>query len=400
MASVPKSERQFDVVVYGATGFCGGLGAKYIAEKYGNSGLKWAIAGRSQAKLDKVKQECKGLPEIVICDSNDEESIKAAVVQTKVMIATAGPYARYGSPVVKACAELGTDYCDITGEGDWVREMIALYDDKARSTGARIVHYTGHDCVPWDIMTLMLSSKLKEQGEELKRVDMYDTVSSGVAGGTIQTAIDAITGREKPKKILDYDPLLKAGEAPSTSKTVISNVGWVTPGKDGMPTRCNFFMAGVNAACVKRSNALLKYSDELTYCEGWAKKGCLDANCTMLALAAFGCALACPPTRACVQKCLPAPGEGPKEETFAKGFLRVIGVGEGSKGGKVKATMIFKGEDPGTQATMRMCVEAALCFVLEKDFECPGGVYTPAACQGKKLLKRLQETGTTFNFDK
>jgi len=398
MASVPRSERKYDIVVLGATGFCGKLGALYLADKYASSGLKWAIAGRSQDKLEKVRKECKDLPEIVICDTTNEESINAAVAQTKVMLTTAGPYSRYGTPVVKACAELGTDYCDITGETEWVREMIALYDDKARSTGARIVHFTGHDCVPWDMMTLMLAKKLKEKGEDLQRVDMFDDLSGGVAGGTIETAFSS--GGAKPKKILDYDPMMKAGEGASSSKTKIANVTSVAKGEDGRPYRSIFFMAPINAMCVKRSNALLKYSDELTYCEGWDKGGCCGAYSFLFGMAAFGCAMAFPPTRCCIRNyCLPKPGEGPSQQQLTAGFLTVTGVGRGVKGSEVEATMKFMNEDPGTQATMRMCVESALVFLLEKDFECAGGVLTPAACQGETLMNRLIATGTIFSFN-
>merc|ERR1719468_510602 len=346
--------------------------------------------------MDKVKEECKGLPEIIIADTTDEESVKAAVAQTKVIITTAGPYARYGTAVVKACAELGTDYCDITGEGQWVREMIALYDDKAKSTGARIVHFTGHDCVPWDIMTLMLTKKLKEQGEDLKRVDMFDSLSGWVAGGTIETAFAPPV---KPKKILDYDPLVKVGSAEGKSKTKIENVGSVAKGENGLPYRANFFMAGINATCVKRSNALLNYGDEVTYCEGWEQAGCYSAYRTLWRLALFGCGMSFPPTRCCIRKyVLPAPGEGPSQKQLTAGSLTVRGFAVGTKGTKMEATMKFTDEDPGTQATMRMCVESALTLVLEKDFESPGGVLTPASCQGETLLKRLVATGTAWEI--
>jgi len=398
MAVTPKSERKFDIVVLGCTGFCGKLGALYLADKYANSGLKWALCGRSQAKLEKVKEECKGIPEIIIADTSDEASIRAAVAQTRVMITTAGPYSRYGSPVGKACAELGTDYCDITGEYPWVRDMISLYDDQAKATGARIVHFTGHDCVPWDMMTLMLAKKLKEQGEDLKRIDFYDSLSGGVAGGTIETAFGGGPAT-KPVSTLSYDPLMKDGAAASASKTKIENVSTVAKGEDGRPWRAVFFMASINAQCIKRSNALNKYGDEITYCEGMETGGCCGAYTVLIGLGAFGCALSCPLTRGCVRKCcLPAPGEGPSKEKLTAGYLHVTGVAVGTKGTKVDATMQFNNEDPGTQATMRMCVESALTLVLEKEFESPGGVFTPAACLGETLMKRLIATGTIFEY--
>merc|ERR1719491_582818 len=151
-----------------------------------------------------------------------------------------------------------------------------------------------------------------------------------------------------------------------------------------------FFMAGINAMCVKRSNALNKYGDEITYCEGWAQTGCCKAYCVLFGLGLFGCAMSCPGTSCCIRKyCLPPVGGGPTKEQLTAGYLTVTGVAQGVKGSKVEATMKFTNEDPGTQATMRMCVESALVFLLEDDFKSPGGSFTPAACQGETLMKRL-----------
>lgn len=393
------AERKFDIVILGATGFCGKLAALYIVEKYASSGLRWAIAGRSAAKLEQVKKELKDLPEIIVADTGDEAALKACVSQTKVLLTTAGPYARFGTPVVQACVEAGTDYCDITGETQWIQDMIGLYDDKARSSGARIVHMCGHDSVPWDLMTLMLAKKLKENGEGLQRVDMYDEIVSGFSGGTLETAMGMMFGTgatATPAVKLGYDPMIKAGDKASTSKTKIANVSCVTPGADGQPPRMMFFMAGVNGTAVRRSNALLNYGTEVTYCEGWSQSNRCAAYCKMLGLGAFGCLMACPPTRACLLKCcLPKPGEGPSD--VESGWLRVTGVAKGEKGGKASASIRFE-RDPGTNATARMLVESGLVLALEKDFKCDGGVYTPAACQGETLLKRLTAHSDVATF--
>lgn len=394
------AERKFDLVLFGATGFTGTLAAKYLASKYGDSSLKWAIAGRSKSKLEALREQCKGLPEIIIADSTDEAAIKAMVAQTRCIITTAGPFRRYGSHVVKSCAEFGTDYCDITAEIPWVRDMIALYDDKARETGARIVHYCGHDCVPWDLTCMKLAQKLKEKGESLTRVDCYDDAKGTVSGGTLETFVGLLFGAEgklKPLKDLGYDPLLKDGKEASACKTDVQNVSCVTPGQDGRPTRTYFIMADVNGHAVKRSNALLKYGENVTYCEGTASANNCQAYCTMTGMAMGGCLLSCPPTRACLRKLLPKPGEGPSEADMDQGYLTVTGVGVGEKGTKVVSELHFP-TDPGYRDTARMLVESGLTFILEKSFTCPGGVYTPASCQGETLFKRLVDTGCTFKY--
>jgi len=404
--AAPRAERKYDLILFGATGFTGKLCVEYLSNKYGDTDLKWAIAGRSKGKLEPLKEkEGKGKPDIVVADSTDIPAIKAMVAQTRVIITTAGPFARYGTPVVEACAELGTDYCDITGESPWVRDMIGLYDDKAKASGARIVHHCGHDCVPWDLMALMLSKKLRTKeekgGEELKRVDMYNDMKGTFSGGTLETAMGLMFGAEskaKPKVNLGYDPLVLENGAKSEWKTTAQNVSCVTAGVDGRPARSMFFMAGVNANAVKRSNALMHYGKDLVYCEGSQEAGRCAAYRTILGFGAFGCLMACPLTRCCMLKyCLPKPGEGPTEEQMKAGYLTVTGVGQGASGGKAIATFHFP-TDPGYRDTARMLVESGLTFVLEKDFKCEGGVYTPAACQGETLVNRLCATGSSFKY--
>lgn len=395
-----REDRKFDLILFGATGFTGKLAAAYLTSQYGTSGLKWAIAGRARPKLEKLRSECNDVPEIIIADSGSEETIREMVAQCKVIITAAGPFARYGTPVVQACVELGTDYCDITGESPWVRDMIGLYDDKAKASGARIVHHCGHDCVPWDLMTMMLAKKLKEKGEQMKRVDMYDDLKGQASGGTLETAMGLMFGPEskkKPQVDLGFDPLVKDGAKASVSKTKVENVSCATPGEDGRPVRTMFFMAGVNGNAVKRSNALLHYGDEVTYCEGSNMSGKCSAYCYMAQMGIFGMAMKFPPTRCCILKYLPKPGEGPSEEQMRAGFLNVTGVARGVSGTKVVATIHFP-TDPGYKDTARMLVESGLTFVLEKDFKCEGGVYTPAACQGETLLKRLVNTGSSFKY--
>lgn len=403
---------QYELVIYGATGFTGRLAALYLAKQY-ESTINWAIAGRSQAKLDAIRVECGGIPDVLIADSGDEAALAALVAKTKVVCSFAGPFSRYGSKLVAACAASGTHYCDITGEIDWVREMIAKYDEKARQSGARIVSLTGHDSLPWDIMTLMLSKKLRESNPnaELKRVEMFDHIKSAPSGGTLETAVGILFGQDaKVKapevKALGYDPLLKLnrdGAGASEFKVSAKNVGFVEGAdakKGHAMVRSNFFMAGVNANTVKRSNALNGYGKSVVYCEGMTWKSSFGAYRFMLGMALFGVALAIPPIRWLLRKfVLPKPGEGPSEESMKKGFLNITGVGTSTEGKVVKATMRFS-VDPGYLDTARMCVESGLTLALDeaKLHNKTGGVLTPACCQGEAVLNRLLSTGTAFEY--
>jgi len=154
--------RDYQLTVYGATGFTGKIACAYIHKQYGST-IKWAIAGRSKAKLDDLSTELDGIPGILIADGNDERALSEIAIKSDVVATCAGPFSRYGSNLVKCCAEQGTHYCDITGESDWVREMIVKYDDLARSTGSRIVHMCGHDSVPWDLSSMMLAKKIERK---------------------------------------------------------------------------------------------------------------------------------------------------------------------------------------------------------------------------------------------
>lgn len=405
------SGSKYDLLLYGATGFTGALAAKYVTKQYG-SGIRWAVAGRSKAKLEALKQECQGFPDVVIADSADQAALDAMVVQTKVVVTFAGPFARYGTGLVAACAKAGVDYCDITGETDFVREMIAKHDEAAKASGARIVSLCGHDSLPWDISVLMLTKKLKEKNpdNELARIEFWDKIKSRASGGTLETAFGIMFGKKKPKpaevKALGYDPLLKphAGESgPSEYKLSAKNV-WPlqtsNPKLGNSGHRTYFFMAGVNANAVKRSNALNKYGKKVVYCEGQAFSGLCKAVMYLAGLALFGLGLAIPPIRALLRKyVLPKPGEGPSEEFMNSGFLAITGVATGTDGAIAKSTIRFP-VDPGYKDTARMAVEAGLALSLDgaKLTNQSGGVYTPGCCQGEVVLDRLLKTGTAFEY--
>jgi len=400
--------REYSLVVYGATGFTGTLAAEYVVRQYGSTSLKWAIAGRSEAKLEKLRAALDGKPGIIVADGDDFAALKVLAERTVSVATCAGPFARYGSKLVKACAEAGTAYCDITGEVDWVRAMIDEHDDTARGTGARIVHCCGHDSVPWDLCTLMLSNKLQEAGDAIASVDFYDDIQSSPSGGTLETMFGILSGEDaaKEKKKTAFDPLLRTARGSKSPFALkAANVNALDFAAAPAPSseyaaRSFFVMAGVNANVVKRSNALLGYAETLTYREGLAHASSLSAVANFLGLAAFGVALFVPPLRYLLRRTvLPRPGEGPSREDMLNGYLRVHGYAKGAKGTKAACEMAFA-VDPGYMDTARMVVEAALALSLDQDKlnHVPGGSYTPASCQGTVLLDRLCHTGSTFAF--
>lgn len=394
----------YDLVVFGATGFSGRLAAKYIAKQYQGK-FRWAIAGRSAAKLATIKKECGDVCSVIVADADDEAALKKMVKQTKVVLAMAGPFSRHGSKLVAACVAAGTDYCDITGEIFWVREMIAKHDDEARRTGARIVHLCGHDSVPWDLTVMMLAKKLKAQGGELRRVDLWDHNNLEFSGGTVQTVI-AGTQQSFPSaelKALGYDALLKTADASNEAskfRVKVKNVATVQNDGRGLP-RAFFIMAPCNGLAVSRSNALLGYGSQVEYCEGKSFQSVFAAWRYLIGLLMFILGIVIPPVRFCLFQfgLLPKPGEGPSEATMNAGYLVVTGVAESTDGKTAKAELKFP-VDPGYLDTARMIVESGLCLAHDskKLGKISGGVLTPAACQGEVLLDRLVATGSSFSY--
>lgn len=358
-APADRPAEQLDIVLFGATGFTGGLAARYLARTYGTS-VKWAIAGRRRSALEVLHSELAEItPElatelrVIPCDSNDTAQLAAMVAQTKVVLSTVGPFALYGSPLVEACAAAGTHYCDITGESDWVREMIDRHDDTCRRTGARVVHFCGHDCVPWDLAVQACAQKVSEKGngERLAAVRCYDDMRGSASGGTMATIFESLQDRAKyvATACVDsgksFDPLLREaapGIGKSSCSTKANNqscCGWSNEGKAWVGP---FVMAMVMANCVRRSNALLGYGQKLKYYEAARYPHFPAAFVNVFGLILFGTCLACPPLAWLLRTCvLPSPGKGPSEATMDAGFLRVTVCAEGEHGTEAKCSFYF-----------------------------------------------------------
>jgi short subunit dehydrogenase-like uncharacterized protein len=344
--------REYDVVLFGATGFTGRLSALYLAKTYGLKQFRWAIAGRRLDALKAIRDELvaidpalKDLP-IIIADSNDHASIDRMASSTKCVITTSGPFARYGKYLVQSCAAHGTHYCDITGETDFVREMVDTYDDLARESGAFIISSCGNDCVPWDLLLLECAKHFSKQGgdDKIVKFECYIEGSFEPSGGTLETAISIFNERSQVKTRLGFNPMLKNPKNGQKNNLRMTQKHpmflsyeprikkWLGP----------FVMTGVNASCLKRSNTVNEYTDKLFYREGLVFPNFGAAFVTMMGMIVFATALTIPPLQWLMRKYfLPAPGQGPSERTMDAGFLQLSGYATTNTKKECKALMYF-----------------------------------------------------------
>jgi len=248
----------------------------------------------------KVNSDCDKIP-ILIADSNNVDELTRLAEKTRVIVSTVGPFTRYGTPLVAVCANSGTNYCDITGEVHWVRQMIDKYDAIANQTGAKLISCCGCDCIPWDICTLMIADELKAKGEDLSKVHFFDEMYGSASGGTLETvfeSINAVQGGHK-KNSLGFDPILKLNGKDSKSENSCkieyqTRLGFSAVHK----TWVGFFvMAMVNAQAVRRSNCLLGYSPRMSYYEGLVFSNFLHGFNTTMELIIFGTLIFLPPAQ-------------------------------------------------------------------------------------------------------
>jgi short subunit dehydrogenase-like uncharacterized protein len=395
-------ERQYDIIVWGASGFTGKLVVDYLATQYGASNLKWAVAGRNEAKLKQVLGG-RDLP-IVQADSNDRDSIHRLVQQARVILTTVGPYARYGSSLVEACAEHGTHYCDLTGEVHWMREMITAHQDAAAASGARIVHTCGFDSIPSDLGVYFLQKHMLEKHGVPARQIKYRPrgFSGGFSGGTIDSMMAMMEKAKTDKTIFKTlaDPYVlnnrtRGMDGPDRNSAYFDEDfdSWIGP----------FIMASVNTRVVRRSAELLDglYGPDFQYNEGTltgkGAGGFLGATGVGVGSGIFAGLAAMSLTRPLLQKFLPKPGEGPTEEAINSGFFDIELLGLHPSDSSKNMRIRVKGDkDPGYGSTSKMIAESALALAQD-DLPVAGGFWTPASAMGDALLKRLpQSAGVTF----
>ena len=405
-----STKREFDVIIWGASGFTGRLVAEYYLKQYGlDSELKWAMAGRSQAKLEQVRAELgnDSVP-LIIADSHDVESLNAMVKRAKVICTTVGPYAKYGNELVAACVEHGTDYCDLAGETQWIRRMVDLHHAAAEKSGSRIVHCCGFDSIPSDIGTHFIQREaLSSEGEYCQHVKMrVQSMKGTFSGGTIASLNNVMReASEDPEieKIL-FNPygLNPQGEMSGPDKRDLQSVkydadlgAWIMP----------FVMAAINTRVVRRSNALndYLYGKDFRYDEamvgGTGFTGRLKSYAGLLALGALMAGKPDSLYKKILGHFLPDPGEGPDREARNNGFYHFVVVGK-LRNGKIIKAKITGDSDPGYGSTSKMLGESAACLALDtKPTEKTSGVLTPATAMGDALLQRLEEkAGLSFSI--
>jgi short subunit dehydrogenase-like uncharacterized protein len=407
------TEKTFDVIVFGATSFVGQILVKYFLDQYGvNGDLKWAIAGRSQAKLASVKNGLEAAADLqtLVVDAADENALKNMCEQTQVVITTVGPYAFYGEPLVKACVETGTDYCDLTGEMQWIAAMIQKYEAKAKETGARIIHCCGFDSIPSDMGVFYLQEQAKEKyGAYCNRVKMrVKNFRGGFSGGTVASLMNVAKEAAKDKDLrAELSNPYSLCESGYPNHVRQPNVVTAERDTDYQTWLAPFVMAAVNTRIVFRTNSLLDcaYGTDFRYDEAMmtadGAKGYLAAQGTALGMGGFMIATAIKPTRWVLENyVVPKPGEGPSPELQRTGFFDIRFHGTTPSGQMIRVK-VTGDRDPGYGSTAKMLGEAGVCLARDiAKTEKAGGFWTTATVFGNSLIERLvSHAGLTFELD-
>jgi short subunit dehydrogenase-like uncharacterized protein len=379
--------REFDIIVYGATGFTGRLVAEYLVK---TGAPRWAMAGRSLTKLEEVRGEigAPGDTPLITANADDPASLRAMCERATVVISTVGPYQLYGNDLVAACAATGTAYVDLCGEPAWMRHMIDAHQEAARASGARIVFSCGFDSIPFDLGVLALQNAAKRKfGKPAPRVKCrVRKMQGGFSGGTAASLKATLAAAAREPSILGLlvNPFALAPgfDGPSQPKGLLPEYdrtieAWVAP----------FIMAPINTKNVHRTNFLLghPYGTDFVYDEmivaglGDIGKAAAEAIAKINPLASDKG---------------PKPGEGPSKEERDNGYYDILFIGEMPDGGRVEA-VVTGDRDPGYGSTSKMIAETALCLVHDVAGE--GGIWTPGALMGEVLIKRLEaNAGLSF----
>ncbi len=409
------NEREFDIVLWGATGATGRRTAHHLARRCQECGLSLAIGGRNRQKLDAVHNDLPGATTkiaVLVGDSHDAAFMREMTAKARVVVSTVGPFALYGSELVAACVENGTHYCDLTAEPQWMRAMIDAHEDKARETGARIVHACGHDSIPSDLGVHFLQNEaVSRHAMTCKRVATRVTrMKGGFSGGTAASFVNAMQLRETDPDFdrLSQDPYALCPEGDRTGpdgpdRMMPIEVTWDS---DLQSWTKPYFMGPMNSKVVRRSNAIMgyPYGRDFRYQETALTRGGLGGWWAAMRYAVFGrlflIAMAVPATRGLLQRhVLPKSGEGPSREVRESGSYEIVQVGELPDGTIVKLRITGQG-DPGVRSTTLMLTEAALCLAQDaENLPVGGGFWTPAAAMGTLLRDRITtHAGLSFEL--
>lgn len=392
---------QYDIVLFGASSFVGQIICRYLVEAAPKAEISWAIAGRNQQKLEDLRaslgSQAAELP-ILLADAADQASLTALCQQTRVIMSTVGPYALYGEPLIQACVTTGTDYCDLTGEPQWIINMLARYEEQAKQSGARIVHCCGFDSIPSDLGVYVLQQQaIADTGQPCNEVNMCVTKLRGNAsGGTIASMLQLIKEVSKDKalrKQMTNPYALCAQGHPYKARQHVQKAAeysephglWTAP----------FVMAAINSRVVHRTNSLLgnQYGEAFLYQEsmgtGAGDKGKKRAGRFARGLSAFMLGAAIAPTRWLLERFfLPKPGEGPSLQEQENGCFECVFIGQNAGQGQVKVK-VTGDKDPGYGSTAKMISQAAICLAKDLPQDQPGGFWTPASLMAEPLKNRL-----------
>ncbi len=396
-------QKEFDILVFGATGFTGRLVARHLKKRYaeGNtSNTTWAVAGRSLDKLQQLVKTEQLPPSISlqVADSNLPETLAEAISKARVVLTTVGPYARYGSDVVRLCAELGVHYCDLTGEVQWMRRMIDQHQHTAERSGARIVHTCGFDSIPSDLGVLFMQKLMQERhGIAACHVKYRGSdFKGGFSGGTLDSmwSMAELAERDPALWKLIADPYAldpegghrgQDGPDHTTPEFDPDFNAWVAP----------FVMAGINTRVVRRSNALMGYPwgrnfryDEATLMPS-GPFGFVGAAAMAVGFGTMNAMTRVPPLRELLQRVMPKPGEGPSESQIENGFFKIeLLAKHPTDAAKHLRGRITGDKDPGYGSTSKMLAECAVALARDES-PVGGGFWTPASALGESLLERL-----------
>jgi short subunit dehydrogenase-like uncharacterized protein len=415
-AAQPEADREFDVVLYGATGFVGKLSAEYLSRAGGAARI--ALAGRSADRLLAVRESLPASAQawpLITADASSPSSLNAMAARTRVVVTTVGPYAKYGLPLVAACAAAGTDYADLTGEPHFIRDSIDHFHKQAIDTGARIVHSCGFDSIPSDLSVYALYRRAAADGAgDLGDTDLViRAMKGGVSGGTVASALEMMrTASADPevRRLLDDPYSLTTDRAAEPELGPQPDLAWrrgrdIAPELDGTWTGA-FVMAASNTRVVRRSNALLDwaYGPRFRYAEAISMGSSVAAPAiaaltTVAQNAAFGLGsryFRLLPQRL-VERLAPKPGTGPSERTRDNGHYRIETFTTTSGGARYRTTFAQRG-DFGYKATAVLLGESGLALALDRDkLSDLLGVLTPAAAMGDVLLTRLPAADVTLD---
>ena len=422
--TINTDKRAYTVVLYGATSFVGQITAHYLAQflteqkpnEDASHSVTWAIAGRDEDKLKKLQDEIVSKQgnkadkvAIIIANSNDEASLDAMTKQTQVLISTVGPYLKYGEPLIKFCAQNGTDYVDLTGEAIFIKDMLDKYQDTAKQSGARIVNSCGFDSIPSDLGVYFTQQQAQDKfNQTCETIHMrVKAAKGGVSGGTIASmgTIFEEVGEDKARRKQVANPYLLNDDtdAPTTRQKNISKPEYDDDHKRWLAP---FVMAVINTRIVHRTNQLLsyEYGREFKYDEAmWMQdgvKGKLMSYGLSAGLLGFASAMMFKPSRELLSKhVLPKSGSGPSKSEQENGFFDIRFFGTTTKQDTI-STKVTGDRDPGYGSTSRMLAQSALCLAQDVSQDAvAGGFWTPATAMGDKLIQRLEEhAGLSFEI--